>query len=65
MAQGGWDKVVITRVSRPENKWMEGKDVVSIARQLGVTPAGAAVDLLLGEDMDVGIVRFAIRSSPC
>ncbi len=60
VAQGGWDRIVITRVSKPKNKWMEGKDVATIARQLGVTPARAAVDLLLEEDMDVGIVRFAM-----
>ena len=33
--QGGWDKVVVTRVTKPENKWMEGIDMASIARRLG------------------------------
>lgn len=59
-SQGGWDKVVITGVTRPENKWMEGKDVSYIAEVLKKPPEEAAIDILIDEKMHVRIARFAM-----
>lgn len=58
--QGGWHRVVITGVEKPKNKWMEGKDMASIAAKMGRHPAEAAVDILLAENMRVRIARFAM-----
>lgn len=58
--QGGWARVVITGVEKPENKWMEGLDVAAIAAKIGKHPAEAAVDILISEDMHVRIARFAM-----
>lgn len=58
--QGGWGRVVITGVQKPESKWMEGLDLASIAGKIGRHPAEAAVDILIFEDMRVRIARFAM-----
>jgi N-acyl-D-amino-acid deacylase len=58
--QGGWDKVVITGVDKPQNKWMEGRHVAEIAARLEKEPVVAALDLLIDEKMKVRIARFAI-----
>jgi N-acyl-D-amino-acid deacylase len=58
--QGGWKRVVITGVRKDENKWMEGKDVESIAAGWNKPPAEAAVDILIDEEMRVRIARFAM-----
>ena len=58
--QGGWDKVVITGVDKPENKWMEGKDMAEISAKMGKEPPVAALDILIDEQMRVRIARFAI-----
>ncbi len=60
LIQGGWDKVVITGVGKPENKWMEGKNLEDISSALGQEPQAAAVEILLRESMEVRIARFAI-----
>lgn len=58
--QGGWGRVVITGVKKPENKWMEGLDLASIAAKMGTPPAQAAVEILISEEMGVQIARFAM-----
>ena len=58
--QGGWDKVVITGVHKPEDKWMEGRNVAEIAARMGKEPQVAAIDILISEKMQVQIARFAI-----
>lgn len=58
--QGGWDKVVITGVQKPENKWMEGRHVAEIAVRMGKEPQVAALDILMDEEMRVRIARFAM-----
>jgi N-acyl-D-amino-acid deacylase len=58
--QGGWHRVVITGAQKPENRWMEGMDLASIAAKMGTHPAESAVDILLAEDMRVRIARFAM-----
>lgn len=58
--QGGWDKVVITGVHKPENKWMEGRHVAEIAARMEKEPQVAAIDILVNEKMQVRIARFAI-----
>jgi len=58
--QGGWDKVVITGVQKPENKWMEGRHMAEIAARMGKEPQVAALDILIDEEMRVRIARFAM-----
>lgn len=58
--QGGWDRIVICAVKKPENKWMEGKNLGEIAASQGKSPVVAAIDLLLDENLEVRIARFAM-----
>ncbi len=58
--QGGWDRVMLTRLEKPQNKWMEGMHVAAVAGRLGKEPATFAIDLLIGEEMKIGIARHAI-----
>lgn len=58
--QGGWDKIVICGVKKPENKWMEGKNLAEIAQVRGKAPEVMAIDLLLDENLEVRIARFAM-----
>lgn len=60
LVQGGWDKIVICGVKKPENKWMEGKNLAQIAEILEKAPDVAAIDLLQDESLDVRIARFAM-----
>ena len=58
--QGGWDKVVITSVSTETDAWMQGMNVSTIAERLHLSPSDAAIEILLRNQMDVGIARHAM-----
>lgn len=51
-------KVLITRVLSGKNKWMEGKDVASIAASLGLSAMETVCEILCQEDGTVAMVRF-------
>lgn len=59
-AEHRWDWVLVSACARSENKRFEGKNMVEIAAITGQPPLAAALDLLLAENFNVGMVRFAM-----
>jgi N-acyl-D-aspartate/D-glutamate deacylase len=57
---GGWESIVISIVRTEQNKFCEGLNIAQIAQQLGKHPVDAAMDLLLEEQGNVGILHFVI-----
>lgn len=60
LVQGGWDKIVITSVTNPGDKWMEGMNVQDISWKLESSPSETAMVILVRNHMNVGIVRHAM-----
>jgi N-acyl-D-amino-acid deacylase len=58
--QGGWDKIVVTSVRTPEDKWMEGLNVEEIALRMGRAPQETALDILVSNEMRVSIIRHSM-----
>jgi len=56
----GWDKLLISSVRTEANKKYEGKNLAEIARERGQDPIEAAFDLLIEEELAVGMVRFGM-----
>jgi len=56
---GGWDRMVVSAVQKPENKKYEGKSLGDLARAAGKDPVDAMCDLLLSENGRVPIIQFA------
>ena len=54
----GWDKTIITSVTKPENEKYIGLTVTELAEKLGKDPYDAAFDLLVDEHCFVGMVNF-------
>jgi len=61
--QGGWDKIVILSVVNPDTKWMEGLNIVEIAKKSGKPPQEEALDILIKNSMQVGIIRHSMSES--
>lgn len=55
-----WDWVLVAACAKQENKRFEGKNMEEIAAMTGQSPMEAALNLLLAEDFNVGMVRFAM-----
>jgi len=55
---GGWQSVLISAVKTPENKAVEGKHILQLAQMKGKPPVTALVDLLIEEELGVGMVHF-------
>lgn len=60
---GGWDNVQIARVNTPEDRDAEGKRLGAWARARGEDPYEAAVGLLRRNQVDVGMLGFAMSES--
>jgi N-acyl-D-amino-acid deacylase len=57
----GWENIVISSVVSDTNKHCEGKNVSEIALLRGLKdPADAAIDLLVEEDLAVGMIVFSM-----
>jgi len=57
----GWENIVISSVESAANKDCEGKSIVQIAEIRGLEdPADAAFDILIEEDLAVGMVMFSM-----
>lgn len=54
----GWDKTIITSVTKAENEQYIGLTVTELAEKLGKDPYDAAFDLLVDEHCFVGMVNF-------
>jgi len=46
-----WDTVFVDRVTKPEHDALQGRSVGEVARERGVAPADAMLDLALAEDL--------------
>ncbi len=57
----GWDNIVISSVESEANKHCEGKNISEIASLRGLNdPTDAAIDLLVEEDLAVGMIVFSM-----
>ena len=52
----GWENIVLTSVTTEANRWVEGKNMVEIAKELGVEPPDAAFKLLLEEKAGIAML---------
>jgi N-acyl-D-amino-acid deacylase len=57
---GGWDNVLIASVRAPEDRAAEGKRLGTYAKSLGAEPYALALDLLKRNNLNVGMVGFAM-----
>lgn len=55
-----WDKVYVSSVGSAKNKAAEGKNITEIAAMRGQPEWEAAFDLLIEENLDVGMIRFGM-----
>jgi len=62
-AAGGWDGVVLVNASNPANARFEGKNLTTIAREIGKDPADAAFDLVAQGDGRV-LALYHMMSEP-
>jgi N-acyl-D-amino-acid deacylase len=57
----GWENIIISSVVSETNKHCEGKSISEIALLRGLNdPADAAIDLLVEEDLAVGMIVFSM-----
>ena len=56
----GWHNLFISGVKTEKNHSVEGKDVLSIAKERDISPAQVVLDLLIEEELAVGMIRFAM-----
>jgi N-acyl-D-amino-acid deacylase len=58
----GWENIYISSVEKQANKPYEGKNIVEIAEMRGLDdPADAALDLLVDEELAVGMIVFGLH----
>ncbi|MBT9175899.1 MAG: D-aminoacylase [Firmicutes bacterium] len=55
-----WDSILVSSCHKEQNKQFEGRTLAEISRLVGKEPIEACLDLLLDENFDVGMVRFAM-----
>jgi N-acyl-D-amino-acid deacylase len=55
---GSWDKVLISDVVLGKNKYIQGKNILEAARELGKKPYDFIRDLLVEEKAMVGMITF-------
>ena len=60
LAGDQWDNLLVASCRKEENKRFEGRTLEEISRMVGKEPIDACLDLLLAEDFDVAMVRFAM-----
>jgi N-acyl-D-amino-acid deacylase len=60
----GWDKIFVTSVVSEANKCFEGQHIAEIAEARGCKdPVDAAMDLLVEENLAVGMVNFGLSEA--
>jgi len=57
---GGWDRVMISSCQTEESRWCEGKSIKDCADETAKSPFNFIKDLLIREEMRVGMVGFAM-----
>lgn len=60
MALSGYENIYISYVGSEENRKYQGASLADIGRELEKDPLDAALDLILEEKGDVGMIRFAM-----
>ena len=55
-----WSDIYISAVTRPENRWMEGENILDIAARLGSHPADAVIDITIKEEARAGAIFFSM-----
>jgi len=55
---GSWDKVLISDVVLDKNKYLQGKNILETAREMGKLPYDFMRDLLIEEKSMVGMITF-------
>ncbi|MCR4430242.1 MAG: D-aminoacylase [Tepidanaerobacteraceae bacterium] len=60
MALSGYENIHVSYVGSEENRKYQGASLADIGRQLGKDPLDAALDLILEEKGEVGMIRFAM-----
>ncbi len=56
----GWENIYVSSVAGAANRACEGKSLSRIAAERGVEPADAACDLLVEEQLAVGMIAFGL-----
>jgi N-acyl-D-amino-acid deacylase len=60
----GWENIFVSSVESDANKIYEGKSILDIAKMRGVEdPTDAAMDLMIEEELAVGMVLFCMDES--
>ncbi|MDH4266646.1 MAG: D-aminoacylase [Deltaproteobacteria bacterium] len=54
----GWDGIMVNSVKSAANRFVEGKTIPTIAREMGKTPLDAVCDLLIAEENAVTMTLF-------
>lgn len=56
----GWHTLFISDLATEKNSSLVGKDMQTIAEELQISPAQAVINLLIEEELSVGMIRFAM-----
>ena len=52
----GWENIYVSSVASEKNLWCEGKSAVALGEALGKSPEDAVLDLLIEENLAVGLL---------
>ncbi len=56
-----WGSVYISSVTRPENRWMEGENILDISLKTGKEPVDVLIDLVIEEKARAGAIFFSMN----
>ncbi len=56
-----WGSVYISSVTRPENRWMEGENILDISLKMEKSPVDLLIDLVIEEKARVGAIFFSMN----
>ncbi len=55
-----WQGVYVSSATKADNKWMEGENILDIARKIGKHPADAVLDIIIDEDARASAIFFSM-----
>lgn len=55
-----WKGIYISSVTRDENRWMEGENILDISHRMGKPPIDTVIDTLIDEGLRVGVISFSM-----